>query len=63
MRSFLVGVVLLSCVGCKHLQKKTVDGVIVKKVEVVEAKAVEKERTRSVTIQIMPIQNLSISAL
>ena len=63
MRYFIVGAVLLSSMGCKHLQKKTVDGVIVKKVEVVETKAVEKEKTRNITIQIMPIQNLSISAL
>ena len=62
MKYLMVGVVLLLSSGCKHLQTKeltTLELVAPKVVEVED----KKERTRNITISIMPIQNLTFKAL
>lgn len=61
MRYALIGLLVISS-GCKHLPKKEVTKLelIAPKVEETEDK---KERTKSITIQIMPIQSLTIKAI
>jgi hypothetical protein len=63
MKYLMVGVVLLLSSGCKHLQKR----VEVETLELVPPKVVKVddkvERTRNITISIMPIQNLTFKAL
>lgn len=61
MRTFLVGLLVLGCVGCKHTNKRNPQAVYVPIVK--EEKADEKERTRSISIQILPINNLTIKAI
>jgi len=66
MKYLMVGVVLLVSSGCKHLQKRveveTLE-LVPPKVEKVEKVDDKVERTRSITISIMPIQNLTFKAL
>jgi hypothetical protein len=60
MRWILLGLLLVACSGCKHTNKR-VEPVYVPIVK--EEKVDEKERTRSISIQIMPINNLTIKAI
>lgn len=60
MRQILLAVLLLCCVGCKHTNKRNAQVALP---VVKEEKVDEKERTRSISIQIMPINNLTIKAI
>lgn len=60
MRWIFLGLLLVVCSGCKHTNKRT-EPVYVPIVK--EEKVDEKERTRSISIQIMPINNLTIKAI
>ena len=55
-------VVLLVCAGCGGLPKKELTTLELVAPKVVETED-KKERTRNITIQIMPIQNLTIKAI
>lgn len=61
MRTALIALLVFSCVGCKHTNKRNPQAVYVPIVK--EEKADEKERTRSISIQILPINNLTIKAI
>ena len=59
---YVIAIALIMSSGCKHLEKKKLEQVslMAPKVEETENK---KEYTRNITIQIMPIQSLTIKAL
>lgn len=60
MRWILIGLLLVGCAGCKHTNKRP-QSVYVPVIK--DEKVDEKERTRSISIQIMPINNLTIKAI
>jgi len=61
MRTILIALLVFGCVGCKHTNKRNQQAVYVPVIK--EEKVDEKERTRSISIQIMPINNLTIKAI
>lgn len=69
MRILLSLSILLCLSGCKHLEKKKDPYVVVyqtelpKKAEQVKETKAEDKDKRNITINILPIQNLSFSAL
>ena len=60
MRWISIGLLLVVCSGCKHTNKRAEPAYVP---IVKEEKVDEKERTRSISIQIMPINNLTIKAI
>ena len=58
----LLCAVLVCAGGCGHLPKKELTTLELVAPKVVETED-KKERTRNITIQIMPIQNLTIKAI
>lgn len=60
---YLMMILVVSCVGCKHTGKRAAQTTSLVVPVSKEEKVDEKEKTRNITIQFMPIQNLTIKAI